>query len=444
MKSDLTLEDNAKVAVIGGGPSGALFSFFALKMAKMIDRELEVTIYEPKDFKRDGPIGCNRCGGVISEHLVQALAVEGINIPPDVVQRGIDSYVLHTQRGDVYIESPAIEKRIATVYRGGGPKGIKVKDRESFDNFLLQCAIREGASHVPIKVDEIKFNNDKPVLFSKGEDIMEADLVVGAFGINSTSSKIFEELNMGYKKPEATSAFITELEMGEETVSENFGSSIHFFLVPEPKNIKFAALIPKGRYVTLCILGENVDQGTVDTLLETPAAKRILPEGIMNNKFCKCFPKLTLTAAKGAFADRIAILGDAGSTRLFKDGIGASYMMGKALATTAVFHGVGKKNFSEHYLPVYNRTRIDNLYGRFVYMTTNAYKNISFLTEAMVNVVTKEQQEKNRRFARLSSMLWDTFTGNETYRNIFIRGTNIGMHTRLGWESLKALVRRIT
>ena len=27
-------------------------------------------------------------------------------------------------------------------------------------------------------------------------------------------------------------------------------------------------------------------------------------------------------------------------------------------------------------------------------MTTNAYNNISFLTEAMVNVVTKEQQEK--------------------------------------------------
>ena len=81
------------------------------------------------------------------------------------------------------------------------------------------------------------------------------------------------------------------------------------------------------------------------------------------------------------------------SLQLFKDGIGASYMMGKAVATTAVFHGVNEK-ISEHYLPVYNRTRIDNLYSRFVYMTTNAYKNISFLTEAMVNVVTKEQQEK--------------------------------------------------
>ena len=82
MRSDFTLDDNAKIAVIGGGPSGSLFSIFALKMAKMIDKKIDVTIFEPKDFTRDGPIGCNRCGGVISEHLVQALAVEGINIPP--------------------------------------------------------------------------------------------------------------------------------------------------------------------------------------------------------------------------------------------------------------------------------------------------------------------------------------------------------------------------
>ena len=152
MKSDFTLDDNAKIAVIGGGPSGSLFSFFALKMAKMIDKKIDVTIFEPKDFKRDGPIGCNRCGGVISEHLVQALAIEGINIPPEVVQRGINSYVLHTQRGDVHIESPADEKRIATVYRGGGPRGIKEKDRESFDNFLLNYAIQEGASHSSLRI----------------------------------------------------------------------------------------------------------------------------------------------------------------------------------------------------------------------------------------------------------------------------------------------------
>lgn len=443
MSSNYTLDDNSKIAVIGGGPSGSLFSIFALKKAKMIDKKIDVTIFEPKDFTKDGPSGCNRCGGVISEHLVQALAVEGINIPTEVVQRGINSYVLHTQVGDVYIESPAHEKRIATVYRGGGPKGIKEKDRESFDNFLLKYAIQEGASHVHLRIDGIKYK-EKPILTSGGKDIIEADLVVGAFGVNSSTWKLFENINIGYKKPETTSAFITELELGNETVSKYFGSSIHFFLLPVPKNIKFVALIPKGKYVTLCILGKDIDQQTVTGLFDTPVARKVLPENFMSDKFCKCFPKLSLSSAKGAFTDRIVVIGDAGSTRLFKDGIGASYIMGKAAAKTAVLHGVSKKDFAEYYYPVYRNTLVDNMYGRLIYLTTNIYKNFSLLTESMASVVKKEQQKSSVEFPRLSSILWDTFTGNEAYKNIFIRGTSIWMHVELGWEFVKALVRRIT
>src|SRR5208283_2616625 len=143
----LELKDGAKIAVIGGGPTGSFFSIFALKMAKMIDKELNITIFEPKDFTKDGPGGCNRCGGVISELLVQILAVEGINLPGSVIRKGINSYVLHTNRGEVNIDTPQLEKTIATVYRGGGPKGMMGSDKESFDNFLLNHAKSEGAVH---------------------------------------------------------------------------------------------------------------------------------------------------------------------------------------------------------------------------------------------------------------------------------------------------------
>ena len=93
-----TLEDGANIAVIGGGPSGSFFSIFALKMARMLGNELNITIFEPKDFTRTGPSGCNRCGGIISELLLQTLAVEGINLPETVVRKGIDSYKLHTNQ----------------------------------------------------------------------------------------------------------------------------------------------------------------------------------------------------------------------------------------------------------------------------------------------------------------------------------------------------------
>ena len=59
---EMFLEDGAKVAVIGGGPTGTLFSIFALKMAKMVELELDLTIFEPKDFSKQGGAGCNRCG----------------------------------------------------------------------------------------------------------------------------------------------------------------------------------------------------------------------------------------------------------------------------------------------------------------------------------------------------------------------------------------------
>jgi flavin-dependent dehydrogenase len=441
VNSDIVLEDNANIAVIGGGPSGSLFSIFALKMAKMIDKNVNVTIFETKNFNKDGPAGCNRCGGVISEHLVQELAVEGITLPVSVIQRGINSYVLHTMKGDVHIESPTAEKRIATVYRGGGPNRAIRGERESFDNFLLQHAIHEGAKHVPLRIDGIQ-HNSKPVLTAQGKDVMEADLVVGAFGVNSSTFKMFETFGIGYRHPKTTPAFIAELQLGEDTVSECIGNSIHFFLLPRPENIRFAALIPKERYVTLCILGKDIDQKTVEGFLDSPAVKNVLSRSCLNDAVCKCFPKLNLRSAQGAFEDRVVVLGDAGSTRLFKDGIGAAYVMGKAAAKTAVLYGIGKQNFAKHYYPVYKKTVVDNRYGRMIYRISNSYKNIGILTESMVNVVRKEQEHKDEQFPRLSSIVWDTFTGNEAYRSIFMRGIYPGMHLQIFREFVKVLAGR--
>jgi hypothetical protein len=209
-----------------------------------------------------------------------------------------------------------------------------------------------------------------------------------------------------------------------------------------PKNIKFAALIPKGNYVTLCILGKGINQKTVSELLNSPICKKLLPDDIMRENFCKCFPKLSLRSAKGAFTDRTVVVGDAGATRLFKDGLGAAYTIGKAAAKTAVFHGVGKNDFKKHYLPVYRRTSVDNMYGKVLYKITDLYKNYGILTESMVDIVQTEQQRiKDSR--RLSSILWDTFTGNETYKNIFARSLNVKMHFDLAQAFSKALLRRI-
>ena len=100
------LEDGSKVAVMGAGPAGSFFAYFLLDMAQRVGMSLEVDLYEPRDFSRPGPSGCNMDAGIISESLVQHLAAEGINLPSAVIQQGIDSYVLHMDVGSVRIDTP--------------------------------------------------------------------------------------------------------------------------------------------------------------------------------------------------------------------------------------------------------------------------------------------------------------------------------------------------
>ena len=432
------LDDGAEIAVIGGGPTGSFFTIFSLKMAKMVGKKLNVTIFEPKDFTKDGPAGCNRCGGVISELLVQTLAVEGINLPDSVVQKGINSYNLHTNHGSVYIATPAHEKTIATVYRGGGPKGIIGSGMESFDKFLLDTAVKEGAVHSPVRVDRIDYKNNRPVLFSQDQKVHEPDLVVGAFGVNSSTSKIFEDIGFGYKKPVTTTTAIAEIGFDSNIISEYFGNSIHLFLLPL-KDIKFTAMIPKGTYVTLCILGKKLGVNAVEEFLGNPVVKNILPKNVKYELKCRCLPKMNIRAPKVPFADRVVMCGDAGSTRLFKDGMGAAYMMGKAAAKTAVFQGVSKQHFREHYYPAYKSLIIDNWFGAYLYTITDLYRTYKLLTKGMLQVVKDEQMDPDDP-KRFSSILWDMFTGNERYKNIFNTAISLPMHLNIWREFVRILM----
>jgi flavin-dependent dehydrogenase len=434
------LDDGANISVIGGGPTGTFFTIFALKMAKMIDKQLNITIYDPKDFTKQGPGGCNRCGGVISELLVQTLAIEGINLPDTVIQRGINSYKLHTAKGSVDIATPAFEKTIATIKRGGGPKDVEQSGKESFDDFLLKKAVELGAVHEPMRIDRIDRNGDKPHLYCKDRMVHESDAVIGAFGVNTTAAKMFEDFGFGYERPDTITTAIAELEFGEDVVSEYFGNAIQLFLLPV-KDLKFAAMVPKGSYVTMIILGKNMNSHTVENLLNHEVVKGVLPKGVEVKPKCRCLPKMSVSTPKIPFTDRIAMCGDAGSTRLFKDGLGAAYLMGKSLAKTVVFDGVSSAHFREGYLPTYRDLKIDNYFGRYLFGITDLYKKYSVMTKGMLAVVQAEQHDpKNPKI--LSNILWNMFTGNERYKNIFNTAISLPMHLDLWNEFARIILRR--
>src|SRR3989337_2135782 len=69
-ENELQLKSGSQVAVIGGGPAGSFFAYFLIDLAQRLDLDVQVDVFEPRDFQRPGPRGCNMCAGIISESLI--------------------------------------------------------------------------------------------------------------------------------------------------------------------------------------------------------------------------------------------------------------------------------------------------------------------------------------------------------------------------------------
>jgi flavin-dependent dehydrogenase len=412
------LQDGSKVAVIGGGPAGSFFSYFLLDMAQRVDMKIGVDVFEPRDFFTPGPKGCNMCGGIISESLVQMLAAEGIILPPGIIQRGIDSYMMHSETGAVRIDTPLNEKRIGAVHRGAGPKDSQGTNWGSFDGFLQVLTIEKGANLYQTKVDEIYWDDKLPQIKCSDGTIQNYDLLAVTVGVNTNNINLLKKLNIGYRPPRTTKTLIREYYLGEETVAKFFGNSMHVFLV-NIRDIQFAALIPKIDYVTLCMLGKNIDEFTLKTFLSLSEVKKCFPPYFNFDSSCKCFPKMTISGSKESYANRIVFIGDSGVTRLYKDGIGAAYRTAKAAAMTCVFKGISAKKFKKHYWPACKKIHNDNRIGKFVFGITNQIKKRFFLRQVVTRMVIKEQQKASHQ-QYMSLVLWDMFTGSASYREIFI------------------------
>jgi flavin-dependent dehydrogenase len=430
---DLSLHDGCRIGVVGGGPAGSFFSYFLLEMAENLGVDVQVDIYEPRDFSRPGPAGCNMCGGIVSESLVEALAVEGIILGPDVIQRAIDSYSLHMDVGDVAIVTPRREKRIASVHRGGGPRGIKEMKCGGLDGYLLKLAVSQGANCIPKRVDDIAFRDGRPRLRAGGCEA-EYDLLVGAVGVNSSALKLFENVGMRYKPPAVSKTYICEFCFGRDLIRREMGYSMHVFLLNIPR-LEFAALIPKGDYVTLCMLGNDLDKELVAQFVNSQEVRQCLPPNWEPpSDFCHCSPKIAVSSAAHLFADRLVFIGDCGVARLYKDGIGAAYRTAKAAARTVAFHGFSKESFQKHYSPVCRKISHDNAIGRFVFAVTRQIQKHRFARRGLWRMVAKEQRVSGLP-PRMSTVLWDTFTGSAPYGSVLLRTLNPAFFGRFLWET---------
>jgi len=435
---DFTLDAGSRVAVIGGGPAGSFFSFYILDMANRIGLDLHLDIYEPRDFSRPAPQGCNMCGGIISETLAQNLAADGINLPNSVIQRGIDSYMLHMDVGSVQINTPLQEKRIGAVTRGSGPRDIQEMKWGSFDGHLQKLAVEKGANVIPDRVTTVELQNGRPQIKTRNGEFQSYDLVTVAAGVNSAAAKLFEKLEFGYSLPETTKTFICEYYFGEDTIEAVLGNSMHVFLLNIPR-LEFAAIIPKGDYATVCMLGEDIDNDLIQAFLDSKEVKNCMPQNWnAEQRSCNCMPRINVVGASQPFADRVVFIGDCGVTRLYKDGIGAAYRTAKAAASTAIFQGVSAEHFRQYFLPICTGISRDNSIGKINFMVTKVIQKLRFTRRALLRMTTLEQK-KDGDERHMSMVLWDMFTGSAPYLEIFKRTLNPKFLVGFIWNNALAL-----
>jgi flavin-dependent dehydrogenase len=424
MKQDkdhgLKLKDGSKIGVIGAGPAGSFFTFFAFNLAEKLGISIEIDLYEIKEFTKTGPAGCNHCGGIVSESLVQMLSEDGIILPPQVVRRGIVSYTLHVEQGTAVIDTLLHEHPIASIFRGSGPLGSTQTTLQSFDGYLIGLCEKKGAKIFRGKVTDVISEPDGISLIT-GNSNRKYDLVVGAVGLNPKALRLFQKIIPTFTPPKTTNTYICEYYLGSETITKHFGNSMHVFLINLP-GIKFAALIPKGVYVTLVLLGTEINKSVVNDFLNSEIVLNCFPEGTVLKDMtpCQCFPSINIGNATNPYSDRVVLIGDSASSKLYKNGIGAAYLTGKAAANTAFRFGISKADFKKSYQPVCSALDRDNSVGKLIFSVSSIIQKSLFLKRILFQMVVNEQV-KERRKREMSSLLWDTFTGSAPYRSIMRR-----------------------
>ncbi len=414
---DLRLSNGDRVCIVGGGPAGSFAALHLLRLADRAGLSLQVSIFEPRDFSRPGPGGCNRCAGILSSRAIQGLESLGLTLPAQIVQSELRGYTVYLDGREITIEQPDAWRRIASVYRGGGPRLRQGEPVAGFDGFLLSQAVARGARHISQRVRKIHHAERPIVETAAGETV--ADLLVLATGVNSRSPLAPD---YQYKPPRTAVMAQDEVLRPPDWPDDRVGT---FF--KEPAGLLFGALIPKGKYLSISLLGRSLTLDTVSDFADAHDLGDLL--GNSPGSLCGCTPRIATHPAPRAFGDRWVAVGDAAVTRLYKDGIGSAYASSQAAAGAAIHHGISQQAFKTHYAPHCRQVATDNLYGRFLFRSWAFMLRRPALQRAWISSIEIERELPlaSRIHHRI---LWGMFTGDEGYRSLFWR--SLHPHTLMG------------
>ncbi len=421
------LEDGSVVAIVGAGPAGSFFALLALMEAEARGIRLRPILFDGKTFLQEGPAGCNMCAGVISWKLLQDMEHLGLRLPPARVQRLIRSYVFHSREGSHTVISPPGRGPVPVVFRGNGPRFCREQKKVSFDDFLLEEALKRGAEIIPHNVDGIHLPADgagKPrVSCAEGE--IEADLVVVACGVSAGAGrKLFQGSRIAYRPPACIRAYQAELDLGEQNLERHLGDSIHVFSLGS-RDIRFAAMIPKTRFATVTLVGrKDLHHSHLLSFLESPTLRRLLPDDWrLPKKYCSCRPRLPVSGARRFYGNRLLFIGDMSMTRYYKNGIDSAFRTASQAVQAVFEHGLSARTLRKSYfLPVRKEFSREHRYAKLLFWGNDFVASKQFWIRAHLHFVRNRPRWPTAQ--TLHFLTWNLFTGDASYRDIFWTGAS--------------------
>jgi len=253
------------------------------------------------------------------------------------------------------------------------------------------------------------------LVYSEGENF-KASAVVGAFGLDDGTCRVFEQ-GTPYLQPDFLNTVITRLYPGEEFIRD-MDSTIHAFLLSHP-GLEFGAVTPKGDHLSINIAGRKVTSHIMMEFLRSAPVQRFLPPHQRREKPLNYFKgKFPIAPARNLFGDRYVTIGDAaGLMRPFKGkGINSAIITGMYAARSIMRHGVSKEAFADNFYKDCHELTEDLPYGRVVRILTNLATRFKFM-DHMIAVAAERDDFMRAMFSSVS--------GHDPYKKIIIETTSL-------------------
>lgn len=117
------------------------------------------------------------------------------------------------------------------------------------------------------------------------------------------------------------------------------------------------------------------------------------------------------------------MLGDASISRAYKSGIESAFNMAKLSAYTTFKYGVSERAFMNGYFkPAKKLLARDNLYGIVMLKINDYISSQRQITNAHIRMLKSDEDTKTTKL--MNEILWNMFTGNVPYKEIFYKAIN--------------------